>query len=71
MNKNSPPRDVLEKHKITKFLIENEAIMNWNILQKCILMLILGAAVHVTWIIWTVCCENINCQVFELFSQLL
>jgi diguanylate cyclase (GGDEF)-like protein len=54
MNKNSPPRDILEKHKITKFLIENEAIMNWNILQKCILMLILGAAVHVTWIIWKV-----------------
>lgn len=54
MNKNSPMREVIQKHKITKFLIENEAIMNWNILKKCILMLILGSAVHVTWVIWKV-----------------
>jgi diguanylate cyclase (GGDEF)-like protein len=26
--------------------------MNWNILKKCVLMLFLGAAVHLTWIIW-------------------
>ncbi len=40
------------KQKITKYLLEDEVVMNWNILKKCVLMLILGAAVHLTWIIW-------------------
>ena len=33
-------------------MLEGEVIMNWNILKKCVLMLFLGAAVHLTWIIW-------------------
>lgn len=52
MIKIPPQRDALQKYTITKYLLENEVIMNWNILKKCILMLILGSAVHVTWIIW-------------------
>lgn len=52
MNKISSARHGLQKYKITQYLLENEVVMNWNILKKCILMLVLGSAVHVTWIIW-------------------
>jgi len=42
------------KEKIAKYLIEDEVVMNWSVLNKCILMLILGSLVHVIWIIWKV-----------------
>lgn len=44
--------EAISKHKIIQYMLEDEVIMNWNILKKCVLMLILGAAVHLTWIIW-------------------
>lgn len=48
-----PPKgQALSKQKIRKYMLEGEVIMNWNILKKCVLMLFLGAAVHLTWIIW-------------------
>ncbi len=40
------------KAKIAKYLLEDEVIMNWSVLNKCILILILGSLVHVIWIIW-------------------
>ncbi|NNH87282.1 GGDEF domain-containing protein [Acinetobacter terrae] len=42
------------KEKIAKYLIEDEVVMNWSVLNKCILMLILGSLVHVIWIVWKV-----------------
>lgn len=42
------------KEKIAKYLLEDGVVMNWSILNKCILMLILGSAVHGIWIIWKV-----------------
>ncbi|OTG96777.1 GGDEF domain-containing protein [Acinetobacter sp. ANC 4654] len=33
-------------------MLEDEVIMNWSVLNKCILILILGSLVHVIWIIW-------------------
>ncbi|KAB0651737.1 GGDEF domain-containing protein [Acinetobacter bohemicus] len=33
-------------------MLEDEVIMNWSILNKCILILILGSLVHIIWIIW-------------------
>lgn len=47
------------KAKIAKYLLEDEVIMNWSILNKCILILILGSLVHIIWIIW---------KIFILFS---
>lgn len=47
-----PKSEAFSKQKILQYVLEDEAVMNWNILKKCILMLILGAAVHLTWIIW-------------------
>ncbi len=40
------------KAKVAKYLLEDEVIMNWSVLNKCILVLILGSLVHVIWIIW-------------------
>ncbi|MGE8560020.1 MAG: GGDEF domain-containing protein [Acinetobacter sp.] len=42
------------QEKIAKYLIEDEVVMNWSILNKCILMLILGSLVHVIWIVWKI-----------------
>lgn len=42
------------KEKIAKYLLEDGVVMNWSVLNKCILMLILGSAVHGIWIIWKV-----------------
>lgn len=53
MKKNLPPNPLTSfKAKIAKYLLEDEVIMNWSVLNKCILILILGSLVHVIWIIW-------------------
>ena len=53
MKKNFPPNPLTSlKAKIAKYLLEDEVIMNWSILNKCILILILGSLVHIIWIIW-------------------
>lgn len=53
MKKNLPPNTLTSfKAKIAKYLLEDEVIMNWSVLNKCILILILGSLVHVIWIIW-------------------
>lgn len=40
------------KAKIAKYLLEDEVIMNWSVLNKSILILILGSLVHIFWIFW-------------------
>ena len=40
------------KTKIAKYLLEDEVVMNWSVLNKCILILILGSLVHAIWIVW-------------------
>lgn len=51
--KRVPPKgEAVSEQKILKYMLEDEVVMNWNILKKCALMLFLGAAVHLTWIIW-------------------
>lgn len=50
----TPILHLILNRKITKYLVEDEVVMNWSILKKCILMLILGAAIHFIWIIWKV-----------------
>ena len=48
MKKNLPPNPLTSlKAKIAKYLLEDEVIMNWSILNKCILILILGSLVHI------------------------
>ena len=42
----------LLKAKIAKYLLEDEVIMNWSVLNKSILILILGSLVHIFWIFW-------------------
>ncbi|ANF80739.1 diguanylate cyclase [Acinetobacter sp. NCu2D-2] len=42
------------KHKITKYLVEEEVIMNWGVLKKCILMLALGCGIHLSWLAWDI-----------------
>ena len=42
------------QEKIAKYLIEDEVVMNWSVLNKCILMLVLASLVHVIWIVWKV-----------------
>ena len=60
MKKNLPPNPLTSlKAKIAKYLLEDEVIMNWSVLNKCILILILGSLVHIIWIIW---------KIFILFS---
>ena len=60
MKKNLPPNPLTSlKAKIAKYLLEDEVIMNWSILNKCILILILGSLVYIIWIIW---------KIFILFS---
>ncbi len=52
MKKKLTIHETIFKKNLGKYLIEDEVVMNWNILKKCMLMLILGAMVHLTWIIW-------------------
>jgi diguanylate cyclase (GGDEF)-like protein len=42
----------LSRQNIIKYFVEDEVIMNWDILKKSILILCLGAAIHVVWIFW-------------------
>jgi len=42
------------KEKIAKYLLEDGVVMNWSVLNKCILMLILGSLVHLIWIFWKI-----------------
>lgn len=42
----------LLKQKLSKFLLEDEVVMNWSVLKKCILMLALGCSVHLSWLAW-------------------
>ena len=42
----------VSRQGIIKYLVEDEVIMNWNILRKSILILCLGAVIHVIWIFW-------------------
>ncbi|WP_313034033.1 GGDEF domain-containing protein [Acinetobacter sp.] len=50
----SPNTSFTFKEKIAKYLLEDGGVMNWSVLNKCILMLILGSSVHLIWIIWKV-----------------
>lgn len=50
----SPKHIISFKEKIAKYLLEDGGVMNWSVLNKCILMLILGSSVHMIWIIWKV-----------------
>lgn len=50
----SPATQAIFKHKITKYLVEDEVVMNWGVLKKCILMLALGCGIHVSWLIWDI-----------------
>ena len=53
MKKNLPPNPLTSlKAKIAKYLLEDEVIMNWSVLNKSILILILGSLVHIFWIFW-------------------
>ena len=52
MKKKLTIHETIFKKNLGKYLIDDEVVMNWNILKKCMLMLILGAMVHLTWIIW-------------------
>ena len=40
------------QQKIKKILLEDGVIMNWNTLNKCILILILGCITHLIWMAW-------------------
>lgn len=35
-----------QNHRLKKYLIEDEVVMNWGILKKCILMLALGCGIY-------------------------
>lgn len=54
MKRISPVLQKIIKHRITKYLVEDEVVMNWSILKKCILMLTLGCGVHLTWLGWDI-----------------
>jgi diguanylate cyclase (GGDEF)-like protein len=54
MKRISPVLEKLLRHRITKYLVEDEVVMNWGILKKCILMLALGCGVHLTWLGWDI-----------------
>ena len=53
-NKSSLPVVALLQLKIKKILLEDGVIMNWNTLNKCILMLILGCLTHLIWMLWKI-----------------
>lgn len=52
MTDHSQESQSILKHKITKYLVEYEVIMNWGVLKKCILMLTLGCGIHLSWLAW-------------------
>lgn len=54
MKRISPVLQKMLKHSLTKYLVEDEVVMNWSILKKCILMLSLGCGVHLTWLGWDI-----------------
>ena len=42
----------MSRQKLIQYVMEEEVIMNWDVLKKSILILTLGAAIHVVWIVW-------------------
>ena len=42
---------IVQSKKIQQFM-NNSVLMNWNDLNKSILVLLLGGAAHITWICW-------------------
>ncbi len=50
----SPHHIISFKEKFARYLLEDGGVMNWSVLNKCILMLILGSSVHLIGIIWKV-----------------
>ncbi len=42
----------LNKNKLSQYLLEEEVIMNWSTLKKCILMLALACSIHIAWLGW-------------------
>lgn len=55
MTTNSPPPSPTSlQHRLKKIVIEYGVIMNWNTLNKCILMLILGCVTHLIWMLWKI-----------------
>lgn len=52
MTVKSSIRDMILRNRIAQYLLEDEVVMNWSILKKCMLMLMLGSAIHLLWIIW-------------------
>jgi hypothetical protein len=52
MKRISPVLEKVLRHRIKKYLVEDEVVMNWRILKKCILMLTLRCGVHLTWLGW-------------------
>ena len=47
-------RSLWSYQELMHFLVKKSAIMNWSTLNKCILMLVLGSLIHISWIIWKV-----------------
>ena len=55
MTTNSPPPSPTSlQHRLKKIVLEYGVIMNWNTLNKCILMLILGCVTHLIWMLWKI-----------------
>ncbi|MGH1401128.1 MAG: GGDEF domain-containing protein [Acinetobacter tandoii] len=55
MTTNSPPPSLASlQHRLKKIVLEYGVIMNWNTLNKCILMLILGCVTHLIWMLWKI-----------------
>ncbi|QIC65434.1 GGDEF domain-containing protein [Acinetobacter schindleri] len=54
MKRISPALQAIFKYKITKYLVEEEVVMNWGVLKKCILMLVLGCGIHLSWMLWDI-----------------
>lgn len=42
----------LRSSKLSRYLLEEEVIMNWDTLKKCILILVLGCCVNLIWLVW-------------------
>lgn len=42
----------LSNSKLSHYLLEEEVIMNWDTLKKCILILVLGCCVNLIWLVW-------------------
>ena len=52
MNSLASSSKKLHKNKLSHYLLEEEVIMNWSTLKKCILMLVLACIIHVAWLGW-------------------